>query len=459
MDQVLKALPGPLGRGLSEILSGKGDNAQSQRGALVAFSIRVASAGILFFSQALLARWLGTFEYGIYTYIWVWITVLGTMCGLGFASTVVRFIPEYAERGEPDYASGFLRAGHGMIILVGGVIATAGLAALHFMPDWFDDIYRIPMTLALLALPAFALTDFQDGVGRSQRWLILALFPPYIFRPTLLLVFVGLAFAAGWPMTAVTAVFAMLAAMWLTAIIQYLLQKRRLIHVFPSGKRQYRLKFWLLVSMPVLLMEGFGLVMMNLDVLLLDLFVEPDQIGIYYATARTITLIAFVHFAVAAAVLPRFATSYANGDTAAIRKLLRQSRMWTLLPSLAGAAVLIVIGKPLLSLFGPDFVAGYPLMFILVLGLLARAAVGPTQGLLVVTGHQNVAAVVLTGAVIANTALNIILIPKYGLEGAAWATSLAYGFEALALYSVANRLLATAGTAPDQEGPHDAPAD
>jgi O-antigen/teichoic acid export membrane protein len=453
MDQVLKALPGPLGRGLSEIFSGKGDNARSQRGALLAFGIRVASAGILFFSQVLLARWLGLFEYGIYTYVWVWLTVLGTMCGLGFASTVVRFLPEYAEKQEQAYARGFLRAGHSLTFLAGVFCAVAGLAALYFLQGWYNEAYQVPMALALLALPAFAMTDYQDGVGRSQSWLTLALAPPYIFRPMMLIVLVGIAFLAGWPMSAVTAAYALVAAMWVTAIVQYVLQKRAFTQVLPAGPRQYRLKFWVLVSLPVLLMEGFTLVMMNMDVLLLDLFVEPDQIGIYYATARTISLIAFVHFAVAAAVMPRFATSYANGDNAAIQQLLRQSRMWTLLPSLAGAVALIALGKPLLWLFGTEFTAGYPLMFILVLGLLARAGVGPTQGLLVVTGRQNLAAFVLSGAVIANIVLNLTLIPKFGLAGAAWATSIAYGFEAVTLYIIAKKTFVAGDENPERKEP------
>lgn len=459
MEQVLKALPDPLGRIFGNLFSGTGDNARSQRGALLAFGIRVASAGILFFSQVLLARWLGVFEYGIYTYVWVWITVIGTMCGLGFATTVVRFLPEYAERGEHAHARGFLRAGHSVTFLAGVLCAAVGLAALYLLQGWYNDAYRVPMALALLSLPAFAITDFQDGVGRSQSWLTLALAPPYIFRPAVMIVFVGLAVAAGWPLNAGTAACALVAAVWLTAVLQYALQKRRLVSVFASGERRYRLKFWLLVSMPVLLMEGFALVMMNMDVLLLDLFVEPDQIGIYYATARTITLIAFVHFAVAAAVMPRFATYHANGDNQGIQQLLKQSRVWTFLPSLAGAAALLVLGKPLLWMFGSDFTAGYPLMFVLVVGLLARAAVGPTQGLLVVTGRQNIAAVVLSGAVIANIVLNLILIPNYGLTGAAWATSIAYGLEALALYFIARRTFSADGDNTDREASHVSPSE
>ena len=54
---------------------------------------------------------MGAFEFGIFTYGWIWVTVLGTLCALGFADSVVRFLPEYRERGEIDHFRGFLAAG------------------------------------------------------------------------------------------------------------------------------------------------------------------------------------------------------------------------------------------------------------------------------------------------------------------------------------------------------------
>ena len=437
MDKVLNALPGPLGRLIGGIFNGSGDTARSKRGAVLAFAIRVASAGILFFSQVLLARWLGTFDFGIYTYIWVWVTVIGSMCALGFATTVVRFLPEYLHQNDFNHARGFLRTGHTITFMAGLICALVGQAALVLLDGWYNEAYRIPMTIALLSLPAFAMTDFQDGIGRSQSWLGLALAPPYIMRPLLLLGIVGVGILLGREASAVSVAMAITGAMWVTAVVQYFWQKQRLAKIIPQGPRACRVKFWLAVSLPVLLLDSFGMVMMNMDVMLLELFVEPDQVGIYYATARTISLIAFVHFAVAAAVMPRFAGYFAENDDAGIRALLKQARLWTLLPSVAGALILIGLGKPLLWLFGTDFMSGYPLMFVLVIGLLARAAVGPTQALLVVTGRQNVAAMVLSGSVVANIVLNLVLIPRFGLAGAAWATSVAYGLEAIALYLIA----------------------
>ena len=59
------------------IAAGKDEKALSQRTALMAFTIRIISAFIAYVSQVLIARWLGTYEYGIF--VWVWVAAI--ICG------------------------------------------------------------------------------------------------------------------------------------------------------------------------------------------------------------------------------------------------------------------------------------------------------------------------------------------------------------------------------------------
>ena len=59
------------------------DRSIAQRVAGAAFIIRVASAGILYVSQVLLARWMGRFEFGIYVYVWTWVGLLGMAAPFG----------------------------------------------------------------------------------------------------------------------------------------------------------------------------------------------------------------------------------------------------------------------------------------------------------------------------------------------------------------------------------------
>jgi len=448
---LIKRLPPALQQKVDGILNGSSDHGHSQRGALLAFMIRIASAAIAFLSQVLLARWIGTHEYGVFTYLWVWVNLLGTLCAAGFAVSVVRFVPEYQEAGKHDLVRGFLRVGRAFSFGMGLVATISGLILLYLFKDSVAEHYLVPATVALIALPAFALTDFQDGVGRSQGWIDLALMPPYIFRPFLLFSFIGAAVAFGWSKSAETAVFAAIAATWITAVLQYLLQKKRMRKIVSPGPRQYKAGFWMKVSLPVIAIESFALMMTNLDILLLDLFVTPDQIAIYFATARTISLIAFVHFAVTAAVTPKFSTLYAKGDIVGLRSFLKETRKWTLYPSLIGAIILLIFGKPILWLFGPEFMAGYPVMFALVLGFLARSFAGPLQGMVIAIGRQNTAAMAMGLVVIINITLNLLLIPAYGLIGAAVATAISFIVESILLYVIVQKVLQATPVASDPD--------
>src|SRR5690606_15935878 len=98
--------------------------------------------------------------------------------------------------------------------------------------------------------------------------------------------------------------------------------------------------------------------------------------------------------------------------------------------------LLLVFGWPLLYLFGPSFTAGYPLLFIFIIGLIARASVGVAESLLSMAGQQRICAAVYTAVFVLNVALNVLLVPRFGLAGAAMATATALVVEAGALFVV-----------------------
>ena len=79
-------------------LADHSDNSRAQRAAGTAFLIRVASAALVYLTQVLFARWMGSFEFGIYVYVWTWVLLLGGLVDLGLATAAQRFIPEYTGR-------------------------------------------------------------------------------------------------------------------------------------------------------------------------------------------------------------------------------------------------------------------------------------------------------------------------------------------------------------------------
>src|SRR5689334_25081488 len=114
----------------------------------------------------------------------------------------------------------------------------------------------------------------------------------------------------------------------------------RLRRSAPRPQPAFALKSWIRSSLPLFMIDGFTLFILNLDVLLLEyLRVPPDQIGIYFAALKTISLIAFVHFSISAVAMPRFAALNARSETAEIRRFLVRMQKWCFFPSAFGAAV------------------------------------------------------------------------------------------------------------------------
>ncbi len=426
---------------IAEKLRGTGHGAQAQRGALFAFGIRIASAALAYLSQILLARWIGAFEFGIFAYVWVFVLLLGGLSTIGLNTSVLRFLPEYREAGKWPLFRGFVLGSRLISVAVATLVLAVGAVTTVALHGTIEDYYLVPLVLVFFCLPGYALVDVQDGISRAESWIDLALIPPYIQRPLLLLVFLAGAMWAGFEANAVTALGAALASTYVTAVTQFIMLNKRIDERAGSGRREYDVPLWFAVSVPILLMHGFYQLMQHVDILILNTFVTPQDIAVYYAAIKTTSLVAFVHFAVTAAFSSRFAEYFSAGRHGDLSAHMRQAVQWCFWPSLAASFAILAMGIPLLWLFGPEFTAGYPIMFVFALGLIVRASLGPAETLLTVLGQQKICAVVMSIALAANVVLNFALIPRFGPLGAAYATLGAIILESLFLYCIIRQRL------------------
>jgi O-antigen/teichoic acid export membrane protein len=336
----------------------------------------------------------------------------------------MRLAPSYRETGDFKHLRGLIWGVRILALGGGTVVMLLGVLGVWLFSDRIEPNFVLPIYLALVCIPLYALTDVQDGIGRGNGWMSVALVPPYVLRPLLLLASMFVANRAGLPMNAATAAGGAIVATWFAGLFQALSINKRVRATIPFVTRETDFSSWLTISAPLLVILTAELLLQNTDILVVSRFMAPAEVGIYFAAGKTMALIMFVHYAVGSAVAHKFATLNARGDQDGLRTFVRDSVNWTFWPSLAGALVILVLGMPLLSLFGPQFEAGYPVMFILVIGFLFRSAMGPAEFLLNMLGEQKLCATVLFSAALLNIALNLALVPTYGMIGAATATAL-----------------------------------
>ena len=415
------------------LISGDTGSGAAGRITLYAFVIRIASAAIAFVSQVFLARWMGPFEYGIFVLVWVTMIIAGNLSCLGFHTSVIRFIPEYRETGRLAELRGILLTSRLFVLIASSAIAAIGAAGLWLFSDTVESYYVVPFYLGIVCLPMIALSDVLQGIARANAWATAALAPTYLIRPVLILVFMAGALLLGQDATATTAILAAILATYATTIYQFVNVTTRIDRRIDAGPRTVSLRFWVAVSLPIFLVESFFFLLTNADVLMVGLYMTPHDVAIYYATVKTLAIAHFVYFAVKAGVAQHYAHLAHDGSAGQLARFARETVNWTFWPTLALAMVILILGKPMLFLFGPGFDAGYPLLFVLILGVVARSAVGPAESLLTMSGYQNICAAAYAATLALNVGLNMLLIPQFGLWGAAIATAVAMTFEAAIL--------------------------
>jgi O-antigen/teichoic acid export membrane protein len=399
------ALPTGVIARLRSMLGGSSEASVTKRLAGTIFIIRVVSAALAYLSQILLARWMGGSDYGVYVYVWTWVLLLGSMMDFGVSASAQKIIPEYRTGSEHALLRGFLSGSRWMTFIVSAVISMLLAGVVKLLSPWIDASAIVPLYIGCITLPAFVVANTQDGIARSHDWMRLGLMPQFIVRQSLIIGITAGAFALGFNLGATAAMLASAAAVWIAMIGQMMVLNRRL---------------YLLLSYT--------------DVLVLQQFRSSEEVGVYFAVVKTLALVSFIHYAMSATTAHRFAEYHAIGDRTRLSAYVAHAIKWTFWPSLAATILLLALGKPLLWLFGPQFVVGYDIMFVAAIGLVVRSAIGPVERLLNMLGHQHICALAYALAFVMNVTLCIALVPRFGGHGAATATSISLVFETVLLF-------------------------
>jgi O-antigen/teichoic acid export membrane protein len=426
---------------LRSMLGGPSETSVTKRLAGTIFVIRVVSAALAYLSQILLARWMGGSDYGVYVYVWTWVLLLGSMMDFGISASAQKIIPEYRTRGEHALLRGFLSGSRWMTFIVSSVVSLLLAGVVKLLSPWIGANAIVPLYIACITLPAFVVANTQDGIARSHDWMRLGLMPQFIVRQSLIIGITAGAVVLGFNLGATTAMLASAAAVWIAMIGQMVVLNRRLGRHSEPGPKAYDFQGWLVISLPILMVEGFYLLLSYTDVLVLQQFRSSEEVGVYFAVVKTLALVSFIHYAMSATTAHRFAEYHAIGDTARLSTYVAHAIKWTFWPSLAATILLLALGKPLLWLFGPQFVSGYDIMFVAAIGLVVRSAIGPVERLLNMLGHQHICALAYALAFVMNVVLCLALIPGFGGHGAAAATTISLVFETALLFWIVRRRL------------------
>lgn len=411
-----------------DILLGRADKGALHsyliRGSAGSLILRITGTGLVFINSIVLARLLGVTEFGIYTYVITWMTVLAIPAVFGLDKMLIRNLATYEATSDWGLMHGQLRWSI-RFCLVLGVILALSAAAMAWVFVSPTDATLLAFWVGVILIPIMALTIVRQGALQGLRHVVQGQFPETVIRPVLIITFIGGAtWVLGRAPVAPLAIGIYVAASAIALMIGGILLTRNIPTVVKTTSPEYRRREWITSALPFITMSGLNIISTRLGILLLGAMLSPEAVGIYAVANRITDLIAFVLTAANTTLSPTFAQLYAKQDMQQLQRIVTKSVRIVTLLTLPIVSVIMLTGHWLLLLFGEAFTRGYTVLFILCIGQVINVMAGSVGHLLIMTNHANDAAVAIAINLLINVVLILFLIPRLGLEGAAIAVTI-----------------------------------
>ena len=390
------------------------------RGALLSMSLRVVSLALGFAAHILLSRLLGLAAYGQYV-IWLgWALVLTVPGRLGLDNSAIRYATLYLDEDRRDRLRGFLRFSTAAIVVFSGALGAIAVMLVGSVAG--DPGLRLAVATAVL-IPILSLLSFLSVFIRSARRVFAAQFYDQVLRPVLLIVLI-----AGWAIAGLSldagAALLLTALGGLGALAALAVHLRRAIS-FGAAADYSAWPHWAAFSWPLLFMALAQESMNQMGVLMLGVLADPSDAGLFAAAWRVASFLPFALVALTTVSGPVVASAFHSGRLDEIRQIATLNARIAFGFAVAVTLVLAFAGPWMLRLFGAEFDAAAGTLAVLLVGGLANAFTGIVGYLMMLTGHERAALVILMVALVVGLVSNLLLIPVLGPMGAAIASVLA----------------------------------
>jgi len=392
------------------------------KGGGIAFAGNLAVYAIRFVFGVVMARLLGADLLGLYSLSLTVASVVGVLASLGLSAGMARYIPIAA--GEKDEARlwGTIQTGIALPGLIGlllatGVFALAGPLCTRFFerPDMVSVLRFASLGIPLLSLLA-VLEGIVQGFKRLE-YIVYETVSMNLLKLTLstLLIWIGL--------SVMGAMIAHVAALIIAVVLLLYFVHR----VFPltrplhPARRHVRetLRFTLPLYFSQLLRRFSG----SIETLILGALGVMSGVGIYTTVLNLSSIGIMFHNSLQKIAVPMISDLHHRGKLDQLRQVYRTTTKWGLTFNLPIFLIIAIFADPLLSIFGDDFVAGATGLMILAFATLFNASTGVCGSVITMTGHSRLTFVNSIIYLAVNILLDLLLIPRWGVMGAAVAVT------------------------------------
>jgi len=380
-------------------------------------------AVFLGFISSMVINWhYGTSTLGLIATFASLLQILVIFTVLGNQTLLVKLLPVYVESQQKTAALQLIKK----ISLLTAFTALIVLAIFHCLRLFFDIRlfqqiagYHVLLSVLLVVMAYNRVTKFiLRGLGDYRLFSLLETVPAFITLP---IVFLSIALGLRE--------YEFLHAHYLAPLFTLILgiylfksQSKKILRQASDKVSPETLSAILLTSIPMFGTSLGSIVINNSDILILSHYHDKETVGIYSIYAKLAGVMMVLITGINAMFATRVSGLYSQDKIEEMRKVVKNTTLYSFTISACIAIVLLVFSGPFLSLYGPEFNQHKIALYILIVATLINAFFGSTGIFMNMTNQHQRFFMIMGFAAVINIVLNISLVPKYGMTGAALTT-------------------------------------
>lgn len=375
-------------------------------------------------ATVVLTKILGAEGFGVFAYAMSLIAISAIPFRQGLPNLVARNIAVYLSHKNWSAMRGMLLQGNQLVLGLSILIILISSAITLSLDT--SQISRYTFLVALAILPCIALSGIRRGALIGLHRPVLAQVPEQVIQPALFITLLGvyLLFVNKSEFTPVVAMTMQVITVIIEFVVGYFLLIRFLPKQISRSRATFETSGWLRGAIAFTLIGGMGTINSEIGIIMLGMFGSIEDVGVYKGVIVLGVLVTFILQSINTALLPLVAKLHAEGDRARLQQIVTLACRLVVLFGFPVTLILIFFGEQCLQiLYGDEFLRGATALAVLCVGLLLNAAIGPVGLLLSASGYEMDTIKGKSVGVVLNIVLCAFFIPRWGLEGAAWAAT------------------------------------
>lgn len=378
-----------------------------------------------FGASVIITRTIGPKLFGTYSLANSIFQVLCILAVFGISRGVVRLTSKYMALGDTDRVKGTLVSSVVLTSIFSiALVGVTAIAAPSVARRFYSQVADLDMALRIymIGLPFFTLMLVFNGYTQGFKTLKPSVVVEMIVRPVARLIFILILFLAGLRLFAV--VVGGVGAIAVAAVVAFLFAVRVSPFDFRKTRANGVANELFFYSLPLVLANFMNVLISRSNIMISGYYLDSETVGILSATLVLSPFVSISLMSFSKIFAPIISELWETGNRVGLMTQFKTVSKWVFTLSLPVFCAYLLFAPGILNIFGDDFTRGATALMILALGQIVNAVVGPIGFILTMTGRQKLNLVNSISLAGSNVALNLILIPRYGMNGAALATTL-----------------------------------